>query len=140
MKKIYRSRKDKMLGGVCGGLSAYFCVDVTLIRIIWVVVALAGGIGFLAYVIAWVLIPLSPATEIEEDSINEVTADSGCESAWEAPDREERMKIFGYVLLGIGIYFLVVQFLPWVSLARLWPAVLIVIGLLVVYKGLGGRR
>ncbi|MHB1126994.1 MAG: PspC domain-containing protein [Bacillota bacterium] len=136
MKKIYRSTKDKMLGGVCGGLAEYFCVDPTLIRIVWIVVALAGGVGFLAYLIAWILIPAHPAAETVEHG--ELVND--CDSSQVSPDRDQRMKLFGFIILGIGAYFLVLEFFPWVSLTRLWPAVLIIAGLLVVYNGLGGRR
>jgi len=58
-KRIYRSNKDRMLGGVCGGLGEYFDVDPTIIRLIAVVVALSGA-GILAYIIAWIIIPDQP--------------------------------------------------------------------------------
>jgi phage shock protein C len=57
-KRIYRSKKEKMLGGVCGGIGDYFDVDPTLIRLIWVVATLVSfGVGLLAYLIAWIVIP-----------------------------------------------------------------------------------
>lgn len=58
-KRIYRSTKDRMLGGVCGGIGEYFDVDPTIIRLIAVVVALSGA-GILAYIIAWIIIPDQP--------------------------------------------------------------------------------
>jgi len=62
MKRLYRSRKERMLGGVCGGLGEHLDVDPTIIRVIWAVAALLTiGTGILAYVIAWVLIPEEPA-------------------------------------------------------------------------------
>jgi phage shock protein C len=57
IKRLYRSRKDKILGGVCGGLAEYFGIDPTLLRLVWVVFTLLGGAGFLAYMIAWIVIP-----------------------------------------------------------------------------------
>ncbi len=58
MKKLYRSRTNKMLGGVCGGLGEYFNVDPTLVRIGFVLLALPGGLpGVLPYIILWVIIP-----------------------------------------------------------------------------------
>ncbi len=60
-KKLYRSRTDRMLAGVCGGLGEYFDVDSTVIRLLFVVLAILGGHGILAYLIALVLIPLEPA-------------------------------------------------------------------------------
>lgn len=55
-KKLYRSSTDKMIAGVCAGLGAYFGVDPTIVRIIFVVLGLAGGPGVLLYLILWVLV------------------------------------------------------------------------------------
>ncbi len=55
-KRIYRSQ-DAMLGGVCGGLAEYLNVDPTLVRLVWALTVLLGGTGFLAYIIAWIIIP-----------------------------------------------------------------------------------
>lgn len=60
MKRLYRSSRDKMLGGVCSGLGEYFNVDPTLIRLGVVVAVFGAGAGLLAYLIAWVIIPLNP--------------------------------------------------------------------------------
>jgi phage shock protein C len=57
VKRLYRSEKNKVLGGVCGGLGEYFGVDPVIIRILWVVFCLMYGVGVLAYIIAWVIIP-----------------------------------------------------------------------------------
>lgn len=56
-KKLYRSENNKMLAGVCGGFADYFNVDVTWIRLAWALVALAGGSGLIAYIIAAIIIP-----------------------------------------------------------------------------------
>jgi phage shock protein C len=52
---------DKKIAGVCSGFARYLGVDVTLMRIIWLVVALTTGIGFIAYVIAWIAMPRDEA-------------------------------------------------------------------------------
>jgi phage shock protein C len=59
-RKLYRSQKEKMVAGVCGGLGEYLDIDPTLIRIIWVVVTLMGGAGLLAYLVMWIVVPLEP--------------------------------------------------------------------------------
>lgn len=61
-KKLYRSRKSRTISGVCGGLEDYFNIDVTIIRLIWVVVTIASGgfPGILAYVLAAFIIPEEP--------------------------------------------------------------------------------
>ncbi len=59
-KRIYRSRKNKMIAGVCGGFGEYLNVDPTWIRLIAVLLVLADGIGILLYIIAWIIIPENP--------------------------------------------------------------------------------
>ena len=59
-KKLYRSKKDSMIAGVCGGIAEYFDVDLTLIRLLTVIFVLLGGAGVLAYIIAWIIIPKNP--------------------------------------------------------------------------------
>jgi phage shock protein C len=56
-KRLTRSETDRMLGGVCGGLGAYFGVDPTLVRIGFVVVSLFAGGGILVYLALWVIVP-----------------------------------------------------------------------------------
>jgi len=61
VKKLYRSRSDKILGGVCGGMAEYFEMDPSMMRLIWVFLALiTGGTAVLAYLIAWVIVPQEP--------------------------------------------------------------------------------
>ena len=59
-KKLYRSRTDRKILGVCGGFAEYFNVDSTLVRVIVVLVALLGGCGLLAYLIAALIMPEEP--------------------------------------------------------------------------------
>ncbi|MDR2502114.1 MAG: PspC domain-containing protein [Oscillospiraceae bacterium] len=60
MKKLYKSRTDKKLAGVCGGVAEYFGFDSTLVRLGWVVFCLLGGSGVLAYIIAAIVVPENP--------------------------------------------------------------------------------
>ncbi|MBE5966248.1 MAG: PspC domain-containing protein [Lachnospiraceae bacterium] len=57
-KKLYRSSKDKMLCGVCGGIAEYINLDPTIVRLLWVVISLAGGFGVLLYIIAAIIMPI----------------------------------------------------------------------------------
>lgn len=59
-RRIWRSRTDRKIAGVCGGLADYFKMDPLWIRIIFVVFFLAGGAAFIVYIIMWLLIPLEP--------------------------------------------------------------------------------
>jgi phage shock protein C len=57
LERLYRSRRQRVLGGVAGGLAEYFGVDVVLVRLLWVMTLFFGGAGFLAYIVAWIIIP-----------------------------------------------------------------------------------
>jgi phage shock protein PspC (stress-responsive transcriptional regulator) len=57
-RRLFRSRTEKIIAGVCGGLAEYFNTDPTIVRLIWVLVSLLGGAGILAYIILWILMPL----------------------------------------------------------------------------------
>jgi phage shock protein PspC (stress-responsive transcriptional regulator) len=60
MDKLYRSKKNKIIAGVCGGIGEYFNVDPTLIRLLWLFISILGGSGVLAYIIAWIIVPEEP--------------------------------------------------------------------------------
>lgn len=59
-RKLWRSRRDRKIAGVCGGLATYFMVDPFWIRFIFILFFLAGGAAFLVYIIIWILVPLEP--------------------------------------------------------------------------------
>ena len=56
-RKLYRSRSKRILAGVCGGLGEYFNVDATLIRVLFVVLAVFGGAGLILYLAMWIIVP-----------------------------------------------------------------------------------
>lgn len=61
MKRLFRSKKEQMLGGICGGLSEYIDVDPSIIRLVFVVlIVLSWGLFLLVYIAAWVIVPASP--------------------------------------------------------------------------------
>ena len=59
-RKLYRSRTDRKLAGVCGGLAQYFNTDATLIRVLFVVMAVLGGSGLVIYLAMWIIVPNEP--------------------------------------------------------------------------------
>jgi len=56
-KRLTLSERNKMIAGVCGGLAEYFDIDPTIVRLVFIVFALAGGPGILAYIIMWIVMP-----------------------------------------------------------------------------------
>jgi len=56
-KKLVRSKKNRMIGGVCGGIAEYLGIDPTIVRLIWAVTTLFWGTGIILYLLAWAIIP-----------------------------------------------------------------------------------
>jgi len=114
-RRLYRSRTNVVLGGVCGGIGEYFGVDPTIVRLLWVIFALAGGIGGFVYIIAWIIIP-------EEPSGNKTKkpAPVNVSHAW-----------FGvfFILLGLLLFFE-----KYISFRAFWPLALILIGVALIAK------
>ena len=59
-KRLYKSNRNRMLCGVCGGIAEYFGLDPTLVRLAWVLFCAMGGSGFVAYIVAAIIIPRAP--------------------------------------------------------------------------------
>lgn len=67
VRRLHRSGKERILGGVCGGIAEYLNVDPVLIRLLWVAAALTFGSGVILYIIAWIIIPRNPRHEWKDD-------------------------------------------------------------------------
>ncbi len=59
-KRLYRSRQESMLGGVCGGLADYLGLDPTVVRLVFLLLFFLGGQGLLIYLIMWLIVPEEP--------------------------------------------------------------------------------
>jgi phage shock protein C len=70
MKRLYRSRKEQILGGVCGGLGEHIDVDPSIIRLVWVIATLLSlGTGIIVYLAAWIIIPESPDESLQQTPV-----------------------------------------------------------------------
>ena len=69
-KRLYRSRDERMIWGICGGLAKYLGVDPTIVRVLAVVALILGGWGILAYIILWFVVPLEPSSAGMTDHTN----------------------------------------------------------------------
>jgi phage shock protein C len=118
-KRLYRSRTDRMLGGVAGGLGRYFGVDPVLVRLAWVALAFSG-IGVLAYIVAWIIVPEEPIGEITEQPADPPPHQS-------RNDRTGARIVFGSVLIAIGSLLLLDWVLPGLD-KLLWPLAIIAAG------------
>lgn len=128
MKKLYRSNRDKMVAGVCGGIAEYFHVDSSLVRLLWVLMVVLGGTGVLLYIIGWIIIPEREDSETVESPVISSEGQTKTSS-----------NLFGVLLIGVGIMLLLDTMVPWRSLARFWPVVLIIAGLLMIVSWRGDQ-
>ena len=134
-----RSDSERMFAGVCGGIATYLGVDPVIVRLAFVLLAFASGIGFLTYFLLIVLMPAETsanksAGEIVQDNLDNLgeTINSSVENARAHPQG----RTFGAVLLiGMGIYFLLnnAGWISWVP-SLLWPIVLIGLGVMILRK------
>ncbi|MBM4169704.1 MAG: PspC domain-containing protein [Ignavibacteria bacterium] len=134
-KRLYRSKRDKIIGGVAGGLGEYFDIDPVIIRIIFVVTGLMGGSGILAYIICWIIIP-------QETSAAATTAEAPVPAAESSVPRTEgepqyprsRNVLPGLILIVLGGLFLANNLLPYFHFRDYWPIILIAIGVGILLK------
>lgn len=148
-KKLYRSRKDKMIGGVAGGLAEYFDVDPTLVRIVFIITLFLGGSGVLAYIILWIVVPEEPYIYTSTGSATNTdssTASSSGEqkssgesnsAAYQQAYEEQktrRRNVGAIILIIIGVLFLANNFIPRFDFGDYWPLILIALGLGLLLK------
>lgn len=151
-KKLYRSRKDYMIAGVCGGIAEYFEIDSTLVRLLAVLVVLIGGAGVVAYIIAWIVIPKNPDQVSDEafeerekikekvkkgtkDVIKEVKEHFESEELSHKSEKNRRI-LGGIIVIAVGLIFLLNGFFPWVGWNKLWPVILIAVGITIMIQAL----
>jgi len=139
-KKLYRSSKDRMLGGVAAGLAEYFNIDSTLIRVLFVVTLFLGGTGILAYIILWIVVPEEPikfpGTETTGEKTETEAGSPKQENQFDAKayyssldkQREKRRTFAGLILLVLGLIFLADNFIPRISIGEFWPLILVAAG------------
>ena len=140
--RLYRSRGDRMLFGVAGGLARYLKIDPSIVRIVWVVLFFAAGIGILLYIIAAVVIPEEPAGYAPGSAPAPVAAAG--EPATDGSPNERHDNAGGAILLGVilvlvGGWLLLQRFLPALEGRVVWPAILVLVGLALVLWSLRGR-
>lgn len=120
-RKIYRSKSERMLGGVCGGIGEYLNIDSNLVRILFVILTFTGGIGIVLYIAALILVPENPEQESQQTK------------------KYNNAFIFGILLVVVGVFLLFreleifhqFQFFD-VSFSMLWGILLVIIGALLL--------
>ena len=131
-KRLYKSRTERMIDGVCGGLAEFFGVDVTLVRITWVLLTLLGGSGIILYLVAMFIIPVNPV--YVPPSQKQKASSAGTNA-----------KFWGILLVVVGVLWLfrnldIPYYLHWwgFSWDYMLPVVLILAGVAFLFGGRNG--
>lgn len=118
-KRLYRSRKNRMIAGVCGGIAEYLNIDPAIVRLIMALLVLANGLGIILYILALIIIPQNP-----EES-------EGSETA--IPVETRSPVTLGIILIIIGLVAILWTWgIPWFSMVR--PGILL--GVIIIIAGL----
>jgi len=154
-KRLYRSRSDRIIWGVCGGLAKYFDMDPTIVRVVVVLSIFLGSFGIWAYIILAIVVPLEgskaaePKDTIKEnvEEMKETASELGREiqstlkgekgkSEEVAKMRHCRRNILGIILVVLGILFILGNFnlFWWFNWSNLWPLILVAIGVLIIFS------
>jgi phage shock protein C len=163
-ERLYRSRDDRMLAGVAGGLAEILDADPSLVRIVWALLAVfTGGLAILVYIVMAIVVPEAPANwstppggdgsqeAPRSPAAAETTAAPGTNARdarraarrarrGMSPDSSRASFVAGLALIVVGVFFLIREVVPWFDWNLWWPVGLIFLGgLFLVIALLPGR-
>jgi phage shock protein PspC (stress-responsive transcriptional regulator) len=143
--RLYRSRRERVLGGVAGGLAEYLNLDPSLVRIVWaILVFTTGGLFGLIYIIMWIVVPEAPAgyeaVSFADAQPTEPTQPGEPRPVGPRARSGDGRLILGAILVVLGLFFLLRTYIPAIEWDRFWPILLVVAGVALLVASLGRRR
>ena len=146
-KKLFRSKNNSVLAGVCGGLGEYFDVDPVLVRALFVLITLAGGSGIVLYLILWIIIPSAENIEADfEKNIKSNVEDIKSKAKTVANEfkishkmskrRDDSRFLWAIFIIFLGVVFLLNNFgfYGYFDFGKIWPVFVILFGIIVLFK------
>jgi phage shock protein C len=145
---LYRSRKDKVFGGVAGGIARSLNADPAIVRLIFALLIIFGGGGILLYIILWIAIPEEPFEYFQASTASgepKPEQEAGqTYTPYSAPNYPPRKNngalIAGLVLIGVGALFLIDRVLPNVHFRDFWPILIVIAGLALIFSSFTGIK
>lgn len=146
IKRLYRSRIDKTIAGVCGGIAEYFKIDPVWVRLISILLIFLDGIGIIAYIVLWILVPENPNQVITKKTVIEEKVSQIKAKINKKPENEETEDIeiktheksghiyIGVIIIVIGILFLLKTTFNWFNTQLFWGVLLIALGGMLLFK------
>lgn len=138
-KKLYRDNERKVLGGVSGGLAAYFGIDIIVVRLLFVVTTIFGGLGLVAYIVLWIVLPaalsITDKMQMQGEPVTLSNIESNLKKGLNVKEGEEnifiKILLFPFRLLGMIITGLGKILYPLVEVIR------VAFGIAITLTGLG---
>lgn len=146
-KRLYRSESNRVIAGIGGGLGDYLGIDPTLVRLFFVVLGLATGSGLLIYLLLWIVIPKESrvgraTSDLYGNATSGQWAEGDAASGFGGERNRQAGAVLGAGLVVLGSLFLLqnlnVVWFRWFDLDILWPALLIIGGLALMWQRLKG--
>lgn len=142
-RKLFRSKTDRMIGGVCGGLGEYLGIDPTFIRIFFFILVFGGGAGFWIYILLWFLIPEEDKENSKDFSERVRNMGDDFSKSVSHPHPKSGLIVGGGLIL-LGLFWLVEQldlsWLWWWNFDVLWPLLLIIMGGILLFRWFSERE
>ena len=137
-KKMFRDNEKKVLGGVSGGLAAYFGVDIVIIRLLFVITAIFGGFGLIAYIVFWLVLPpaisITDKMQMQGEPVTLSNIESNIKRGLNVKEGEEnafvKILLFPFRLLGMILTGLGKILLPLIEVIR------VAFGIVITFTGL----
>lgn len=148
--RLYRSRHDCMIGGVCSGLGKYLGIDATFVRLFFILLGLGNGIGVLLYFLLWFIVPLEGQKRSENLGENVLQGSQEIAERARAMGDDLREMVYrpnpkagiiiGAALIILGVIYLVdnlhLPYLRWLNFDVVWPVLLILGGVALLLRRL----
>ena len=146
---LYRSRTDRVLGGVAGGIARSMNIDSAVIRIIFALLIIFAGGGLLLYIILWIALPEEPFYFQQESDPASASPKAEPDSTGPAPAppvyparHNNGALIGGLILIAIGALFLIDRVFPHIHFRfhDFWPIIIVIAGIVLIYSSFTGTK
>lgn len=128
IKRLYRSKKDKIVAGVAGGIAEYFMIDPIWIRLVFILLLIADGAGLIIYLIAWILIPENP----KQSKIKETDVEKAFSKI--SKRKKDNSFIFGVIIVIVGAALLMQNLFSWFTPEVFGPLMIIILGIYLINR------
>lgn len=143
-ERLFRSRKNRVISGVSGGLGEYLNIDPVIIRVLFVLLTLFNGIGLLIYIVMWIVTPEAPLETLFDMSASKKKPEPGTnteqkstfsEKSFEQPPKKSHGSIYaGLILIALGLIFLLENIIPYFDFWDVFPIGLILLGAAMIFN------